>query len=270
MKKLKAKCFLLFIIIVLLLLLSQGCSKSQPLNNKKPRLSSQSEVENQTASCVGNPQKEEQRWKEALSAPKTSEEDKNQSQEYAKTLLSKGIVVVDPGHGEPGNPGSGGRSGLRERDMNLDMAKRLKVLLEEAGVKVVMTRSEDATVLGNPERAEIANKNHANLFFRIHCDSSSNPQDAGTRTLWYKTDSKRPAEIIQKAMVKELGLQDLGTRQQFLVGFHHAEVPAVLVEVAYISNPSEEKLLADPSFRQRAAQGMYDGIVEYLVESAGR
>jgi N-acetylmuramoyl-L-alanine amidase len=66
-------------------------------------------------------------------------------------------------------------------------------------------------------------------------------------------------------VAKELGLKDLGTRKQVLVGFQHAQVPAVLVEVAYLSNPAEEKLLADPAFRQRAAQGMYSGITQYLT-----
>lgn len=119
--------------------------------------------------------------------------------------------------------------------------------------------------MGNPERAELANQNKADLFFRIHSDSSRDFMEEGTRTLWYKPDSERPAQIIQRAVVKELGLKDLGTRKQILVGFQYAQVPAVLVEVAYLSNPSEEKLLADPAFRQRAAQGMYNGITQYLT-----
>lgn len=176
------------------------------------------------------------------------------------------IVVLDPGHGNPGNPGPRGPSGLKEADVNLDIGLRLRQFLESAGIKVLMTRDGPTTPLGNPERAELANQNNASLFFRIHSDSSRDPTEGGTRTLWYKPDSERAARIVQGAVVRELGLKDLGIKKQFLVGFQYAQVPAVLVEVAYISNPSEEKLLAEPAFRQRAAKGMYDGIREYLEE----
>ncbi len=262
MKKFTGKCLLLLVIIIFLSFTLGGCSKPKSSSTKKPDPSSKEKAEDEAVSCVGNPQKEEQRWKDARSALEIPEEEKQSSE----SIENPPVVVLDPGHGEPGNPGARGPSGVRERDVNLDIGKRLKILLENAGVTVIMTRSGETTTLGNPERAQIANKNEANLFFRIHCDSSSNPQDGGTRTLWYKSDSARAAEVIQRAVAKELGLQDLGIRKQVLVGFQHAQVPAVLVEVAYISNPSEEKLLADPNFRQRAAQGMHNGIIEYLRE----
>lgn len=261
---------LFFFLVVFTLFLAAGCRQASR-NIAGNNSSSEKSIERGTSYLRGRPEevpKKKTRAEGRESEPPTSSEQSSPANQPPPAEANRRglLVVVDPGHGNPGNPGPRGPSGLKERDVNFDIAQRLRQLLESAGIKVLMTRDGPTTPLGNPERAELANQNNASLFFRIHSDSSRDPTEGGTRTLWYKPDSERAARIVQKAVVRELGLKDLGIRKQFLVGFQYAQVPAVLVEVAYISNPSEEKLLADPAFRQRAAQGMYDGIREYLEE----
>lgn len=179
-------------------------------------------------------------------------------------IFAKTVIVIDPGHGNPGNPGATGPGGILEKDVVLDVAYRLKTLLERDEFRVIMTRTGSETALGNPERAEVANKNDADLFVRIHADSNTDPALNGTRTLWYRDDSLKVAQIIQKNVVMANGLADLGVRRQYLVGFFYSRVPSVAVELAFLSNPREEKLLADSSFQQLCADGIYRGILEYF------
>lgn len=181
-----------------------------------------------------------------------------------RAFYAKNVIVIDPGHGNPGNPGATGPGGTLEKDVVLDISYRVKTLLERDGFKVIMTRTGAETVLGNPERAEVANKNKAGLFLRIHADSDRNPAIGGTRTLWYRDDSLQAAQIIQRELAAATGLVDLGVRRQYLVGFFYAKVPAVVTEVAYLSNPREEKLLASPAFQQQAADGIYGGVLQYF------
>jgi N-acetylmuramoyl-L-alanine amidase len=270
--KLPSRVFLIFLVAFLMavsLVLAAGCRKDDGENivgSKKPQPKKQNESA-PSRPDDGRVDLEREKTSSRSEDNQPPAEDPSLPGNATTPSVSsakKFLVVVDPGHGNPGNPGPSGPSGLRESEVNLDIALRIRVLLESSGIRVIMTRTGPTTSLGNPERARLANENKADLFFRIHSDSSRDPTEGGTRTLWYKPDSEQAARIIQKAVAKELGLRDLGTRKQVLVGFQHAKVPAVLVEVAYLSNPAEEKLLADPVFRQRAAQGMLNGIKEYL------
>jgi N-acetylmuramoyl-L-alanine amidase len=210
------------------------------------------------------------------------------------------VVVVDPGHDrranpetEPIGPGSSTRkikdgggthgvvSGLREADLNLRVALRVRSLLERAGVRVVMTRTRTAgTSMGNIARARIANRAGAALFLRIHADGSTDPGARGTHTLhpWLRrgwTDdvyapSKRAARVVQTELVRALGFPDRGLQERSdFTGFNWADVPVILVEMGFMTNPTEDRALATAACQRRAALGLCRGTLRFLGRSPG-
>jgi len=205
------------------------------------------------------------------------------------------VVVLDPGHDlranpatEPIGPGSSTRkikdgggtrgvgSGLTEAELNLRVALRLRSLLERAGVRIVMTRTETAgTSIGNVARARIANEIDAALFLRVHADGSTDPRARGTHTLhpalrvgWTDdvyVSSKRAARIVQSHLVRALGFPDRGLQERSdFTGFNWADVPVVLVELGFMTNPTEDRLLATPTYQRRAALGLCRGTLRFL------
>ncbi len=211
------------------------------------------------------------------------------------------VVVVDPGHDLRGNPDtepigpgsttrkikdgggtSGVVSGLREAELNMRVALRLRPLLERAGVRVVMTRTKTAsTSMGNIARARIANRAGAALFLRIHADGSSDPSARGTHVLYPAfrrgwTDdvyaaSKRAATVVQRETRRALGFPDRGLQERTdFTGFNWSDVPVILVEMGFMTNPTEDRLLATAAYQQRAAVGMCRGTLRFLGRSVGR
>ena len=210
------------------------------------------------------------------------------------------VVVIDPGHDarsnpetEPTGPGSTERkikdgggtrgvvSGTSEAAVVLDVSRRLRRLLEQAGVRVVMTRTRTEGVsIGNVARARVANRAGADLFLRVHADGSSAREARGSHTLhpalragW--TDdiyakSKRAGRLVQRSLVRALGSRDLGLDERpDLTGFNWANVPAILVELGFLTNPVEDRLLNSPTYRQSAARGLCEGVLRYLRLSTG-
>jgi N-acetylmuramoyl-L-alanine amidase len=205
------------------------------------------------------------------------------------------VVVIDPGHDlransvtEPIGPGStmrkikdgGGThgvvSGLREAELVLQVALRLRPLLERAGVRVVMTRTQTArTSMGNIARARIANEAGAALFLRIHADGSPSASTRGTHTLYpafrrgwtddvYQS-SRRAAGIVQAALLPGLGFPDRGLQERSdFTGFNWSDVPVILVELGFMTNPTEDRLLATPAYQRRAALALCRGALRFL------
>jgi N-acetylmuramoyl-L-alanine amidase len=211
------------------------------------------------------------------------------------------VVVLDPGHDlransqtEPIGPGSSTRkikdgggtagvvTGLREADLNLRVAMRLRSLLERAGVKVVMTRTTTSgTSMGNVARARIANAAGAELFLRIHADGSEDPSARGTHTLYpalrrgwtddVYSESKRAARIVQAQLGAALGFPDRGLQERSdFTGFNWSNVPVILVEMGFMTNPTEDRQLATAAYQRRAAIGLCRGALRFLVHSPAR
>lgn len=208
------------------------------------------------------------------------------------------VVVLDPGHDryanlatEPNGPGAsfhkiedgGGTrgvvSGLPEAVLNLRVALRLRPLLQRAGVRVLMTRTRTSgKSMGNIARAAIANRAHAALFLRIHADGSVDPGARGTHTLYPAfhrgwTDdiyaaSLRAARTVQAAEARALGFPDDGIQPRSdYTGFNWSNVPAILVEMGFMTNPTEDRLLATSAYEQRAAVGLCRGTLRFLGRS---
>jgi len=213
----------------------------------------------------------------------------------AATAKQRATVAIDPGHDlranaatEPIGPGSstlkikdgggthGVASGLREADLNLRVALRLRTLLERTGVRVVMTRTRTAgTSVGNIARARIANRAGAALFLRIHADGSTDPSARGTHTLYpalrkgwtddVYVESRRAAGVVQRELRAALGFPDRGLQERSdFTGFNWADVPVILVEMGFMTNPTEDRLLATAAYQRRAAVGLCRGTLAFL------
>ncbi|MCK8817128.1 N-acetylmuramoyl-L-alanine amidase family protein [Natroniella sulfidigena] len=179
--------------------------------------------------------------------------------------LKDRIIVVDAGHGGY-DPGAISPSGLREKDVVLDISLILEELLKDAGAKVVMTRRDDHFV-SLPERSEIANSLDADLFISVHANSHTDERQLGTETYIVRDADKEEislAEYIQQNKVERLETHDRGVKKNNLSVLRNTEIPAVLSEVAFLSNPEDEKLLKKDSFKQEAAIALYKGISQYF------
>ncbi len=178
------------------------------------------------------------------------------------------IIVIDPGHGGS-DPGATGVTGLREKVVNLSVAKELIPLLELAGADVVTTRSGDHTV-SNRARVEIANKAKADLYLSIHANAYSNPDSNGTETYyWSKGEnahaSRFLAHQLQREVTSVLGLRDRGVKSSNFYVLTNTIMSAVLVEIGFLTNPEEEELLSKPVTHRETAEAMYEGLKAYFL-----
>jgi N-acetylmuramoyl-L-alanine amidase len=211
------------------------------------------------------------------------------------------VVVIDPGHDlranpatEPIGPGSSTRkikdgggtrgvvSGLTEAELNLKVSQLLRPLLERAGVRVVMTRTRNAsTSMGNIARARIANRAQADLFLRIHADGHLDSSVRGSHVLhpafrrgWTDdvyTASKRAARIVQQEQLRALGFPDRGLQERSdFTGFNWSDVPVILVEMGFMTNRTDDRLLATAAYQRRAAVGLCRGTLRFLKRSPAR
>jgi len=194
-----------------------------------------------------------------------------------KPSLKNVVIVLDPGHGtdpDGRDPGAVGPGGTLEKDVNLAIALKLADLLRAEGAKVYLTREGETTPYRLAERAFYANELGADVFLSIHCNASLNPEVGGTSTYVYappgtelgqqREERLRLGRSIQSALVAALGLRDIGVLEANFSVLRNTKMPSALVEVAFISNPQEEKLLRDPAFQARAAEGILEGLRRYF------
>ncbi len=181
------------------------------------------------------------------------------------------IIAVDAGHGSP-DPGATGKLGTKEKDITLDIAKRVKNLLEARGAKVIMTRTGEPEI-GLYERTSKANSAKANIFVSIHMNANDNAALGGTSTYVYSgaknarvQESERLARYIQSELVKVLGLRDIGVKYDNFAVLRTSNMPAVLCELAFISNIPEEKYMNTDGFKNTAAEAIVQGIGRYFAE----
>lgn len=174
----------------------------------------------------------------------------------------KKIVVIDAGHGNQ-DPGTIGYSKTKEKDFNLAVALKVGQLLEkESNIDFVLTRSDD-TFLKLEERARIANDLNADVFVSIHANSGPIAA-SGSETYYQRDASKALANVMHKYLVKATGLPDRGVKYGNYHVIRETKMPAVLLEVGYLSNPKDEAALFSESLQNSIAQGIVNGIKEYL------
>lgn len=186
-------------------------------------------------------------------------------QKHERKDKGEDIIVIDPGHGGF-DPGAIGSSGLKEKDVNLDVARRTKKLLINAGYNVFMTREKDVFI-SLKDRVDRSNELKAIVFVSIHNNSSNSSYSEGTETYIAPdkvTESKLLADLLQKKMLADLKRLDRGTKLDNFYVIKHTDMPAALVEIAFLSNPHEESLLENDLFKEKAARAIADGIIAYI------
>ncbi|QSF43143.1 N-acetylmuramoyl-L-alanine amidase [Paenibacillus tianjinensis] len=173
------------------------------------------------------------------------------------------LIVLDAGHGAK-DSGAIGVTKKYEKNFNLAVVlKAAELLKKESNIDVVLTRSDD-TFLELKDRAAMANNLHADLFISVHANSSASSAATGSETYYQRASSKALASVMHKYLVQATGLSDRGVRYGNFHVIRETTMPAVLLEVGYLSNKGDESLLFSEALQNRVAAGMVSGIKEYL------
>lgn len=212
----------------------------------------------------------------------------------AEVLPLDGVVIcLDPGHGitnttaqERMSPlsqetkaayvsGASGNS-QTEEELNLAVSQLTRLELESLGATVILTRETNEATVSNIERAEIANSVEADLCIRIHADGSTDSSVHGISVLIPAGDllgtpeivqpSTRAASIILEEMVAATGAKDRGlSPRSDMTGFNWSEVPCILIEMGFLSNAEEDKLLATEEYRMKIAGAIASGVCRWVA-----
>ena len=219
---------------------------------------------------------------------------KNETEQPEKRATNKRVICIDPGHQTRGNsakepigPGAtetkakvtGGATGVAtgqtEYQLNLDVSLKLRDALESKGYTVIMTRTTNNVDMSNSERAKIANDANAAAFIRIHansidsssvkgvltmCQTSSNPYNGNLAS-----ESYRLSKAVLDNFIKETGAVNKGvTRTDTMSGINWCTVPTTIVEMGFLSNPEEDRLMATEDYQNKMVKGIVEGIEQYL------
>ncbi len=195
--------------------------------------------------------------------------------------LSGKIIVVDAGHGGI-DPGAN-RPDVLEKDINLNIALQVRETLRQQGAKVIMTRDTDTELSGLCDnekvrgryrrdlnaRLEMVEESDADLFVSIHANTSSKPQKRGAECYYYSksVEGKRLAEALEQQLQTITNTTQEAASPPFFV-LRRNKVPAVLIEVGYITNAEERDLLQSPEYQRRLAEAIAAGICDYYKDSA--
>lgn len=204
------------------------------------------------------------------------------------------VIAIDPGHQrygdsdkEPVGPGAsqtkakvttgatGVQTGNLESAVNLAVALKLQQKLEVSGYQVVMVRTSQDVNISNRQRAEIANNSQASAFIRIHCNSDDSSSVVGTLTMApsksnpYCSAIAQNSQRLSKAVVNNV-CQQTGSKNRGVMisdtmsGINWCQVPVTIIEMGFMSNPEEDRLLGESAYQDKIVAGIVLGINEYL------
>lgn len=203
--------------------------------------------------------------------------------------LENNIIVIDPGHASKGDLGkepvapnssklkykqTGGADGvvtkIPEYKINMQVAKKLKSKLEGKGYTVIMTKTDNNKTMSNIERAKVGNEANAGLVIRIHADSADNSSAKGASMLVpgkneytkeFYDESKLFGKVILNTLTNEVGMKNRGViEREGITGFNWSTIPVVLVEMGFLSNSDEDKLLSSNDYQEKIADALAKGI----------
>ena len=192
-------------------------------------------------------------------------------------------VVVDAGHGGM-DGGAVGSAGTLEKDVNLEVAKKLKKLLESGGAKVVMTRTEDISIHEDSaktvreqkrsdlsKRRDMAMDEKTDIFVSIHMNKFEQSKYRGAQIFYADNEKSRLlADKIRESIIpvsEKSDGREIKPAYSTMYILNGTPKPAVIVECGFLSNPEEEKLLCDEDYQQKIAGAVYDGICEFIKEN---
>ncbi|MEW6424351.1 MAG: N-acetylmuramoyl-L-alanine amidase CwlD [Bacillota bacterium] len=196
--------------------------------------------------------------------------------------LATKVVVIDPGHGGV-DPGAVGKNNILEKDIVLEVGHKLAVFLQQGGAQTIMTRKTD-TDLSDPElrglsakkrqdlarRVALANDSGADLMISIHINSFPDTRQHGAQTFYQASLSE--SRLLALAIQKELNYLLKDDRRTPLTGNYYilkeTKIPAVIVEIGFLSNPQEYRLLQDPAYQTKIAWSLYAGLVYYFASGS--
>lgn len=173
-------------------------------------------------------------------------------------------IFIDPGHG--GNdPGAVGINGTYESNVVLGIALELGKILENMGFQTEFSRTENETV-SLAQRAEMANKTDADLFISIHCNGFVNSAASGTEVYSYPGNIKggQLAATLSKNISEKFGIKNRGAKTENFAVLRLSQMPAVLIETAFITNAAEEELMNSPGFSREMASTIAETIATYF------
>lgn len=174
------------------------------------------------------------------------------------------LIVVDPGHGGTDSGAVGTTYKTFEKEINLQVALKLKQRLEASGARVIMTRSDDTT-LTLEQRVQFAVQNNADMFVSVHHNTHPNAATNGTIIFYYhKGKSMELAQLTQNEIVATTQYKDLTSRFGDFHVIRENPKPAILAEIGFMTNPQEEANLRDDQHQQNAAEGLFRGVLRYF------
>lgn len=217
----------------------------------------------------------------------------NKSENSKDASKKEFLVVIDPGHGDNSfevmeniapnsteqKPGfafgtRGVATGVAERDLNLEISKKLNEALKAKGIKTAMTRETQESDMTNIARAEFGNELNADLSIKIHANGSESPSTKGAMMLVpsgkYIQDqemvgrSRLAGKNILDAYIRHTGADSLGLiERDDITGFNWSRIPVVLVEMGFMTNPEEDLLMASPEYQEKIVNGIVEGVMDY-------
>lgn len=201
----------------------------------------------------------------------------NQAIQSMSWFVANKIVVVDPGHGGPDGGGTG-PSGVLEKQITLELGKKVAHFLSQAGGAVIMTRETDTDLSSKGKtlrerkvedlhnRVKLGNNSKASAFLSIHTNSFGSTW-TGAQVFYaaQSQESKALAECIQREIGKIMRNTDRKAKPLSPYILRNLKMPAVIVEVGFLSNPKEEKLLTDSQYQEKMAYAIYAGTVKYFA-----
>lgn len=176
-------------------------------------------------------------------------------------------IVIDPGHGGT-DPGAIANN-TKEKEINLSVAQQVTNNLQKQGLTVIMTRSKDE-YLGLVERANVGTESKATLFVSLHSNSATATSASGIETYYYiNTDNdydKDLATCIQNAVIKATNAKSRGVKSANYSVLRNSKIPAALVEMGFLTNVQECTQMNDAAYQAKIAQGVTNGIIDFLKD----
>ncbi|MBO4926428.1 MAG: N-acetylmuramoyl-L-alanine amidase [Clostridia bacterium] len=189
----------------------------------------------------------------------------------AEGVLAGRVILVDPGHGGRDGGARARDTGTWEKEINLQTALALRDALEEAGARVILTRDADRQYSDNKRedltaRLRLARENGAEMVISIHMNEYRSRRESGPQVFYRagREESRLLAGALQSSLIRTLAPKKERAAMAGDYFILSLDVPSVLVECGFLSNPEEEKLLLTASYRRRIAEALRDGIIEYF------